>query len=922
MDNANSATLNKIIEILLEKKQPHQNNNKMNAKSSDGSVVTNTVVNKTKDDNKDNKIDIDTSVIIEKLNEINEISEINTTNLSDIAKAVIETYNALNDNMLEVADVNEKVVNKYLRLIDSTKAIDTIASDSISSSDVITASFEKVFAQFELINKNVSNISNVAETFNLDNISDQLKKTMNNAAVESSNLGNKFEQEIDKQLLTGTAMKSTTAISRSVDSFFSRVKNNLQTPFRLAADIIQLPKNIKNSMADLISSVKENVSDFKEGIMTGDFSRLFMSDKAKDEQLKVGISTKTIDINKVLKHSTAGISAVWLFSKLEKLFNGNSSGLLGDKDSDSLSITDLVASEGITGMAKMAFKYLMTSPAGMAIMTGLGYAATAIAGVGLYFSMAYNRIKTAKAKGETAEKVLELKEGKKATSGQELLVGASQAAAGSVGSGTYKERTMNGISNAAQWGSVGMLTGGTLGLIGGPAGAAIGALAGGAIGVVGGYITGIIGDKNLAKGINDLNEKVISLGTGSDKYKKNVEDINKTSVEVSDGFFGEIKTLWDKLRGLFGFGPKPNDIAPPNPKQIGRENNTPNPNYIEPKFDYSKNNSVHVPDDKHAIIGDFNPTSNPSNLKVNPVLGSTIKYIGSNEGGGAGAVNKSDGPGVGASLGTYNWNRGRAQGLIEDMLKADRPTFEKHMGEEFMKRYNAHGSWGIKGRGGLVFSETDKRNWQGMIKEQKTMKPEDAKILAADTRKAINDGAGYNEQARRAGLTDPRAIILYSDYMNRNGHGPKLAKGQTSYEDVLRAASDNFVDAGRHNKPNSRKIMEYWGTEEAKTLAAAPVSETPGLNVAKTQKEDATTNALTETAEQVKNATIAAVTAKKVEASPVEPNKNEASTVNNLVDNSSSSSGGSGGSLDVIPTFILTYFFGVNEAMDFLRSGK
>lgn len=853
MDNANNAALNRVIDILMQKKPTNAN----------------------------------------KPNNNNNNNNINAENLEQIAKAVISTYNALNDKMLEAADITEAVVNKYFKLIETTKAIDTVGNRNSAVVDIITNNFDSLFKQFEAMNVNINNINTAAQNFNLDIVSNQIKKTMSSAATESADLGNKFEQEINKQLLTRTASKSTTIIARSVDNFFNRMKNNLQAPFKIAADIIQLPKRLTAGIKDLVSSVKENISSFKDGLLTGDFSSLFMSDKDKDDQAKVGISKRAIDINKVLRFSTAGISTAWLYTKLEKLLENISedqiSSFSSSMENNSPGLMNSFTTGGIQGLVSELFRRLLSSSIMTQILSTLKLIAAPVAliasAIGLTYAVSSSRDAAARARGDTAEKVLGTKG--PASNTQRNIVTGAQRFAGYVGEGTSTERTVNGVKNAAIWGTIGTLAGGALGSFLGPAGTVAGAAFGAKLGAAVGGLTGIIGDKQLAKGIDTFRLGVIDLYNGSGNFKKTIEKITDSSKILFEGFFEGLKNIWDRIKKWIpGLAPNDDPKSPKSPKEPGKPKNDPKKPHID------------------------------NNFKADPILlRSAVQYITANEGGGAGAVNRDDG-GTGASVGSLNWNGNRLKEYLYAMRDKDRKTFDAAMGPAFVNKMLNHGdNWY---RNGIVYSAEDDKNWKKMIIEQKKMKPEDAKLLKVDEQIARRDVESYLQEIDLRGITDPRAKIILADYKNRNGSLPAL-NGKKSYEDIYNIIrSKGGYDAGRLVKPHSQKMLEYWGSEEAKIANANGVVD---INLSKNQahyeqtKAEALASAQAKANDKVLQEAIklAAASSAQADDSKDKTNiKNDSNTNNNTVITSST---------DSVPIMVLNYVFGLNIGGETMKSG-
>ena len=618
-----------------------------------------------------------------------------------------------------------------------------------------------------LTNKNIN--SNISMSGGMAN-SNSMIKTMQDSVVNN----NKNVNDLIKT--NRLAYQMQTNFGNKMKDMGHKFMDVITTPIKLYTDIKQ---NISSAM-DFLKSPMEGMSDW-----------LGLGKKDKKELEVAGIVKTTLDINKVKKSSAVGVALVWFNEELKNML-GLKGGLLNktkEVDGDEFSISDIAE----VSIGSMMGGFLTTTLMPM-IMTALPFiiaAVLAVGAIGLLFATFKSRLSKAEATGRTPEKLLDLKEGEKASKTDTFIAQSAIGLAGDVGKGTSTERTMNGVKNAAIGGSFGMMLGGAVGLLGGPIGVAAGAAIGGKIGAAVGGLTGIIGDKQLAKGVKFMKDNFIELATPLGAVKLGFKGLES----IFPGLMDTLSKLWDKAKKKAG------EVWDATKEKLGI---TDKKNEQNPNQNITDKNYHSTTDNKQRSGG-----INLDDYKVAPDLATaTVKYISGNEGGGAGSVNKND-AGVGASVGPLQWNRGRLKEVLDNMKKADEKTLSANMGEDFMKKYEAHKDWSKKG---IVFTEQEKQNWQRMMSEQKKMKPEDAKILNVVNNIAKRDTDKYLKIAQSKGITDPKAQMFYADMINQHGEGGAnslltRAGEDGSFEALRQARSQRWSGQFDYRANNLEKIF-------------------------------------------------------------------------------------------------------------------
>ena len=695
---------------------------------------------------------------------------------------------------------------------------DTAGQDNTKSVDSNDLQLEKL----EKINKVLEDIKILTEQVKDKDVKVEVKSE--NKEPELVSFGNSLIDSLTKfrESLTNKNINSNVSMSGGMANSNSMIKTmqdsvvnnnkNVNDLIRINRLAYQMQTNFGNKMKDmghkfmdvittpikLYTDIKHNISsamDFLKNPIEGMSDWLGLGKKDKKELEVAGIVKTTLDINKVKKSSAVGVALVWFNEELKNML-GLKGGLKekitqteGKEYSLVQGILERVLGDRISKFIRPYMKFFKS--AGVL----LGSLAAITAGTALIGMTVKSRLSKAEATGRTPEKLLDLKEGEKASKTDTFIAQSAIGLAGDVGKGTSTERTMNGVKNAAIMGSgaalIGGGIGGLIGLVGGPIGMAAGAAIGAKLGVVVGGLTGIIGDKQLAKGVKFMKDNFADLVTPLGAVKLGFKGLEK----IFPGLMDTLSKLWDKAKKKAG------SVWDAVKEKLGI---TDKKNEQNPNQNVTDKNYHSTTDNKQRSGG-----INLDDYKVAPDLATaTVKYISGNEGGGAGAVNKND-AGVGASVGPLQWNRGRLKEVLDNMKKADEKTLSANMGEDFMKKYEAHKDWSKKG---IVFTEQEKQNWQRMMSEQKKMKPEDAKILNVVNNIAKRDTDRYLKIAQSKGITDPKAQMFYADMINQHGEGGAnslltRAGGDGSFEALRQARSQRWSGQFDYRGNNLEKIF-------------------------------------------------------------------------------------------------------------------
>ena len=678
----------------------------------------------------------------------------------------LEKLEKINKVLEDIKILTEQVKDKDVKVeVKSENKESELVSFGNSLIDSLTKFRES------LTNKNIN--SNVSMSGGMAN-SNSMIKTMQDSVVNN----NKNVNDLIKT--NRLAYQMQTNFGNKMKDMGHKFMDVITTPIKLYTDIKQ---NISSAM-DFLKNPMEGISDW-----------LGLGKKDKKELEVAGIVKTTLDINKVKKSSAVGVALVWFNEELKNML-GLKGGLKekitqteGKEYSLGQGILERVLGDRISKFIRPYMKFFKS--AGVL----LGSLAAITAGTALIGMTVKSRLSKAEATGRTPEKLLDLKEGEKASKTDTFIAQSAIGLAGDVGKGTSTERTMNGVKNAAIMGSgaalIGGGIGGLIGLVGGPIGMAAGAAIGAKLGVVVGGLTGIIGDKQLAKSVKFMKDNFADLVTPLGAVKLGFKGLES----IFPGLMDTLSKLWDKAKKKAG------EVWDAAKEKLGI---TDKKNEQNPNQNVTDKNYHSTTDNKQRSGG-----INLDDYKVAPDLATaTVKYISGNEGGGAGSVNKND-AGVGASVGPLQWNRGRLKEVLDNMKKADEKTLSANMGEDFMKKYEAHKDWSKKG---IVFTEQEKQNWQRMMSEQKKMKPEDAKILNVVNNIAKRDTDRYLKIAQSKGITDPKAQMFYADIINQHGEGGAnslltRAGGDGSFEALRQARSQRWSGQFDYRANNLEKIF-------------------------------------------------------------------------------------------------------------------
>lgn len=390
---------------------------------------------------------------------------------------------------------------------ESSSTVDENNIETSSTIDKITSSFKDFIDNLDVFNKKISisnqNISELINSFDNNIDENRLAKSISKVNENVDNAYNQFDDNIKNQMKKKIPAESS--LGRAVDSFFSRVKHNLQSPFKVAADIISMPRRIASGFKDTVDSVKDSFSSLKR-VFSGDFSGIFESDTKKEENLKIGIGRKPLNRDTVLRYSTAGVAAVYLAKALSGA-NLNNTSIEGENGG----LVDELMGGGLNGLAR---KYAPTIVS--AIAPFIIPAALAALGIGMgVYSMFH---------GKSVEEITG-KKPKDITTTDNVIRNSAEFTAGDSGSGSLYDRSKNALIKGSQWG----LIGGAMGSVIPGAGTATGA----ALGMGFGAITGFIGGDTITSGLIALKDALFGGATAAEAAEVSTNDTIKATNELN-----------------------------------------------------------------------------------------------------------------------------------------------------------------------------------------------------------------------------------------------------------------------------------------------------------------------------------------------------------------------------------------------------
>ncbi len=468
----------------------------------------------------------------------------------DYSKTVIDIFEKITDGIMRLEDVSKEVVDFCLKMSEKSTNFSVTKESIINSIDAVILSINKLIDGLGSLNKGFNSISMptnvILKELNKNKISNNISK------FQSINIGNLFD--IIKGSIN-TSKNFIKIIFNNISSFVNNIINTITNPFKKIGSIIMAPFSyidslIKSPFKDLISIKDKIVNKYNQtkDFLTGSLSSGPNKRSTEEDYRIAGITSRSISENLVLRRSAVGVAVFWLYKKIvqsrTRLINGNSgdSGWL-----DNLADTYLVGN-AIKNLLKGRVLKLAMSAATLIYGTGLIGAGSLIA-----YLLGKSRINALERRGETPESILGVK---KATRFQKAIVYGSEAIAGDVGKGSFKERTFNAIKNAGWGGSIGALIGGGLGALTGPAGIVAGAMLGSKLGIAIGASTGFAGGKDLANGINalsNLSKTIKKLFTASPAYadelnnKKTFESTKKVTENLSS-YSGAVIKSTDNIK--------------------------------------------------------------------------------------------------------------------------------------------------------------------------------------------------------------------------------------------------------------------------------------------------------------------------------------------------------------------------------------
>lgn len=484
----------------------------------------------------------------------------------DSSQKVVDIFEKINGGIMQLEDVTKEIIDFCLKMAEKSNDLVSAKKSIVDSIDVILLSIDKLLKGLESLDRGFNGVSMPANT---------VIKDMNQNKISSSNF--KSSKNIIDSLFdivkksVNVTKNFVKTVFGNISSFISNVFKTITNPFKKIGSMLIAPfkflDNLIKSPFKAISGLKDKISDkigaARDAIPFTALSGGPAKRDREDDYKIAGITSRALSENLVLKRSAAGVAVFWLYKKMAHGGAGSTKGVSGDGGwLDTLADAYLVG-EGINKLLKgRVLKWALN------VVKNPWFYGTALiaAGAATAYFLGKSRINAMEKRGETPESILGVK---KATGYQKTVVRGSEAVAGNVGKGTFKERAMNAVKNAGWGGSIGALIGGGLGAFAGPGGVAAGAMLGAKLGIAIGASTGFAGGKDLAKGINAASEGVKGLVTASKAEAATMEtatnNINSFNKSLKEGTEKALPSFWDSLKEFF-FGksktPKPQGASP------------------------------------------------------------------------------------------------------------------------------------------------------------------------------------------------------------------------------------------------------------------------------------------------------------------------------------------------------------------------
>ena len=652
---------------------------------------------------------------------------------------VVNLYQKLTENTEKLTDINEKIVDLCLKIIKQEENNRNRVIETKSTVIPSVLSSDNIIQQSN--NRNIVKHNYLPKPTTLTGRMFQLGTNAAKSATRSTvnNVDNWLSKEVPfYDLLKGTTKLTSRlvgGIGSSIGGLFKKDKRQF--------DILSAPSKDNNGIFNL-----------------------FNKSSTKNED--IGISSKPLAENRVLRYSTIGIASAWLVKKFLQLKGNNN--IVGDGD---LGVDDLVAANlaiksggGLLKTLKNVifhpFRTLGSLITGIASIFLKAIPMIMVAGAGVIAVADFmNKKSVEEITGKATEDV---------TLTDRIISGVSQTAFGNVQSGSDEDRSYNSNKQAAKYAAIGAVLGKTF--FGGK-GAVLGALGGAGIGKGLGYLGG---DK-ITEGIIDTKDKL----TGSfDETRKAQKELNETyakrekkvdeSTNQLDRFMKEVKKTTDLWTGFWGDADTVLGMEIDTTDTGGNNNGTPN---NTPSANRAAGASVDMDTLQAAValIG-AQESANGKNL---------IKPDDRNP-----KNDKSAGFSIGTSQ--YNWNSGNALKYLEYLYKHDTKELFKQTGlDRWLEDLRDKSKRKIKGV--TIDSAT-----LAKLEELYRLDAENGGyLMAADKRFTDNYIAGHIANAEKHyGITDPRLQIMFANIA-------------TQYGGVMK----NFLPAAGYNKDTYNPNTDY-----------------------------------------------------------------------------------------------------------------
>lgn len=789
--------------------------------------------------------------IISELIKLKNTGNISENKVEELAHKITTIFKDITGSVMKLEDVSAGVVEFCLK-------VEKQGPEFVKSTDSIVNSLDKVLSKFSnfstqlgqesLLNinavvkeKNQSNIKN----FNteLNNISKVLKSVFLKN-IDSFNGMIKFVvntfQKIGNFIITpfkavGDFIKNTfTSIGNFIIAPFKTISNFMKAPFKAIIETKDKAENKTKSIGDTLSG----------GLLFGTGKR----DREDDYKI-AGVSSRALGLQIVLRQTAVGVAIFWFASVLDKYLKAKNTST---KDGSAGNVTEGLGLDLAIGTAvgnlisKYTTKAFIQGVATKAITLFPTVLIGSIAAAGAAYMVNY--IASGEAEKNVKERLADPNRGIN-RGGQTFTVNPESGKLTETKNNQQRphERQQSGFAKGGvvQTPSTINTSNGSR-LVGEAGPEAIMPLKTDASGRLG--IEANVGNSPFMKAF------VEQLGTASILFKDLNEKVKDIAEKFKDWFFNSTPVKW--VTNIFINAQKEIETKGKEVKEKIAE-------------------TVTIPSKK--------PKPLVSDMSSENLASIVVKAISSQEGS-FGSVNKDDSR-KGVSLGFMQWNASRARELLQQLHSTDPSTFENIMGSSLVKAMNNPDRWSeTRGnRQRVKFTDDQVKKFEKLM--------EDSRMQQVQLNLAQKDVKNYLLKAQSLGITEPGALMYYSDLMHNYGvSGAKqFLKNGMSLEDIYNASKNKFNPRRRDAVYEAASQVNLMQTEQAKVDLSEATSKV-------------NTNVIVDLLQGIaKNTGVA-----------LENKLSETSTVVNNTSNNSSNSVNEGLTAYQINSMIVEMMFGLN----------